>query len=62
MKRKRTSVTKGACERCPKKWRGPNAHMLAAKHYRQTRHATWSQTSGGERCRYATTTQEERLL
>lgn len=60
--RKRTSITKGGCERCSTKWRGINAHMLAGKHHRDTGHPTWSQTSGGERHLYATATDQPRML
>lgn len=60
--RKRTSITRGGCDRCTANWRGENAHMLAARHHELTGHPTWSQTSGGNRHRYEIANQQERLL
>lgn len=46
-RRRRTSITKGGCNRCRATWEGENAHMLAAKHHEDTGHPTWSLTTGG---------------
>jgi len=60
--RKRVSITKGGCDRCPARWQGSNAHMLAGKHNKQTGHPTWSHTTGALRQRHGTAAQQERLL
>lgn len=59
--RTRTSITRGGCDRCASKWIGPNAHMLAGKHHKDTNHPTWSRTTGGETHRYSTAVEQAGL-
>jgi len=58
----RIAATRGGCERCGATWHEPNAHMLAAKHAKDTGHRTWSQTSGGERHQYGAAAQQPRMI
>jgi hypothetical protein len=62
VKRDRTSTTRGGCDRCAAKWRGRNAHMLAGKHHKDTKHPTWSQTTGGETHRYSKVNDQPALM
>lgn len=62
-RRSRIATTRGGCQRCSDKWRGSNAHMLAARHHQATGHTTWSHTEGRDkRWHGGTDDKQERLI